>query len=63
MKDFPFVRIDLYEVNGKIYFGKKITFYPISVKGVFILDRWNNILGKLIHLPEKDSYYHKTMNM
>lgn len=55
MKDFPFVRIDLYEVNGKIYFGKKITFYPISVKGVFILDRWNNILGKLIHLPEKDS--------
>ena len=30
--DFPFVRVDLYEVNGKIYFGE-LTFSPAS--GVF----------------------------
>ena len=27
--DFPFVRVDLYNVNGKIYFGE-LTFYPWS---------------------------------
>src|SRR5699024_7372599 len=26
-KDIPFVRVDLYEINGKIYFGEP-TFYP-----------------------------------
>lgn len=28
-KDFPFVRVDLYEVNGRVYFGE-LTFYPWS---------------------------------
>ena len=34
-KDFPFVRIDLYEVNGQIYFGE-FTFTP--AKGTLIFD-------------------------
>ena len=32
-KNLPFVRIDLFEVNGKTYFGE-ITFYPLSGMGV-----------------------------
>jgi D-alanine-D-alanine ligase-like ATP-grasp enzyme len=28
-KDFPYVRVDLYNVDGKIYFGE-LTFYPWS---------------------------------
>lgn len=28
-KDIPFVRVDFYEVNGKLYFGE-LTFYPSS---------------------------------
>lgn len=49
-----FIRIDLYEVRGKVYFGE-ITFYPMSGMGIFTPDRWNLILGGLIHLPKKDS--------
>lgn len=33
--DFPFVRVDLYNINGKIYFGE-MTFTP--AKGTLILD-------------------------
>ena len=33
-KDFPFVRVDLYNVGGKIYFGE-LTFYPSSGYGKF----------------------------
>lgn len=28
-KDMPFVRVDFYEVNGKLYFGE-LTLYPAS---------------------------------
>lgn len=34
-KDFPFVRVDLYDINGKIYFSE-MTFTP--AKGTLILD-------------------------
>ena len=34
-KEFPFVRVDLYNINGKIYFGE-MTFTP--AKGTLILD-------------------------
>ena len=34
-KKFPFVRVDLYDVNGKIYFSE-MTFTP--AKGTLILD-------------------------
>lgn len=48
--DCPFVRIDLYNVKGKIYFGE-ITFYPASGMGAFYPDKWNYIIGNLIVLP------------
>ena len=51
-KDIPFSRIDLNEVQGKMYFGE-ITFFPASGMGAFAPNEWNRKLGDLICLPEK----------
>ena len=48
----PFVRIDLYNINGRIYFGE-ITFFPASGMKKFRPDEWNYIFGDLIKLPIK----------
>lgn len=45
-KDFPFARIDLYDVAISVYFGE-ITFYPASGYGVFTPDEWDMILGNM----------------
>lgn len=50
--DKPFSRIDLYNVNGKIYFGE-VTFYPGTGCSVFVPDEWNERLGDMLQLPEK----------
>lgn len=44
-----FLRVDFYEVNGKVYFGE-LTFYPASGFGKFIDDKWDNILGEWMKL-------------
>lgn len=44
-KDFPFVRVDLYNVNGKIIFGE-LTFYPSSGYGKFHPDEFDYQLGE-----------------
>ncbi len=49
-KDVPFVRVDLYEVDGNEYFGE-LTFYPNSGMGVFTPEEWSERLGELIKLP------------
>lgn len=49
-KDFSFVRVDMYNVDGAIYFGE-LTFYPASGFGVFEPDEWNYKLGDLLKLP------------
>ena len=49
-KDIPFSRIDLYEIEGDIYFGE-ITFYPRSGLGRFKPSEYNNIFGDLVTLP------------
>lgn len=51
-KSIPFVRIDLYVINGRIYFGE-ITFFPASGFGYFTPNKWAEIMGKLISLPPK----------
>ena len=43
--DFPFVRVDLYNVSGKIYFGE-LTFYPWSGYVQFTPDETDFELGK-----------------
>ena len=52
-KKLPFSRIDLYEVGDCIYFGE-ITFFPMSGLGSFRPDDYNDLLGQLIVLPEKN---------
>lgn len=48
-KGFPFVRVDLYECNGSIYFGE-LTFYPDSGFDKNILPETDKYLGDLIKL-------------
>lgn len=46
-EDFPFVRVDLYNVDGKIYFGE-LTFYPWSGYVQFTPDEFDYTLGELM---------------
>lgn len=48
-KNIPFARIDLYEVNGKVFFGE-ITFYPAGGFGKFTPNEWNLKLGQMLEL-------------
>ena len=48
-KDIPFVRVDLYNVKGAIYFGE-LTFYPWGGFISFKPDKYNDELGALIQL-------------
>lgn len=54
-ENIPFLRVDFYEVNGKLYFGE-LTFYPASGFGEFYPTKWNEIMGDHIILPEKREY-------
>ncbi|WP_289041328.1 ATP-grasp fold amidoligase family protein [uncultured Zobellia sp.] len=49
--DFPFVRVDLYNLDGKIIFGE-MTFYPGDGRLDFSPDEYNTIFGNYIKLPE-----------
>ena len=51
-KDIPHVRIDFYEVNGRVYFGE-YTFYHYSGFTPFEPEEWDYILGDMINLPNK----------
>ena len=50
-KDIPLVRVDLYIIGDKKYFGE-LTFYPASGFGVFTPNEWNERIGKLLVLPD-----------
>lgn len=52
--DIPFLRVDLYLIQGKIYFGET-TFFPSSGFGRFEPEEWDKKLGELIHLPNKNN--------
>ena len=52
-KNIPFLRVDLYNVNGKIYFGE-LTFYPSAGLGCFTPEEWDLRLGELIKLDGKN---------
>lgn len=49
-KDIPFLRVDFYEIDSKVYFGE-ITFYPSAGFGKFIPNEWDYKLGSWIELP------------
>lgn len=48
--DINFVRVDFYEINGKLYFGE-ITLYPGSGFEEFTPDSYDYLLGSWIRLP------------
>lgn len=50
-KGFPFVRVDLYSVKKKVYFGE-LTFYPASGYGHFTPDEWDEKLGDLLNVSK-----------
>lgn len=49
-KDIPQVRIDFYDINGKIYFGE-FTFYHFSGLEKFEPEEYDEIFGSWIKLP------------
>jgi len=49
-KDFPFIRIDLYNTNKSISFSE-MTFFPTSGLGKFEPQEWSLIFGNWIKLP------------
>ena len=49
-KNIPFVRVDFYEINNKIYFGE-LTFYPASGFEKFYPEEWDYKLGSWLSLP------------
>lgn len=49
-KDFPYVRVDLYEVDGRVVFGE-MTFFPASGMPDFIPDEADFMCGEMLHLP------------
>ncbi len=50
-KGFPFVRVDLYNLQGRIIFGE-MTFYPTDGRMDFYPDHWNKLIGDYLKLPE-----------
>ena len=50
-KGFPFVRVDLYEINGNIIFGE-MTFFPKSGLPDFTPIEYDTIIGDMLTLPE-----------
>lgn len=50
-KPFPYVRFDLYEAQGKIYFGE-FTFFPCSGMPDFIPSEYDAIVGRMLKLPQ-----------
>lgn len=49
----PFVRVDFFYVQGKIYFGE-YTFYDWGGMKPFVDKKWDKLLGDWLQLPTKD---------
>ena len=51
-KDIPHLRVDFYEINGKLYFGE-LTFFTCSGFIPFEPMEWDRKLGDMLELPMK----------
>lgn len=49
--DNPYVRVDFYETNGKVYFGE-ITFYPESGMCYFKPEEWDYTMGRWMDISK-----------
>ena len=54
-KEIPFVRVDFYEIDEKIYFGE-LTFYPGSGYEEFTPEKYDRVLGDMLELPGEKKY-------
>lgn len=52
-KGFPHLRVDFYDINGRIYFGE-LTFFHWSGMVPFVPEEWDYKFGSWIELPNKD---------
>ena len=52
-RGFPQVRVDLYNVNGKIYFGE-MTFTSFSGRNPHFTEDFQRMVGERIILPNRD---------
>lgn len=59
-EDFPYVRVDLYNIGGRIYFGE-LTFYPSSGYGHFSHDSFDFELGKLFSIIKNEKWIKYTL--
>lgn len=50
-KDIPFLRVDLYNINGQAFFSE-LTFAPGSGYGAFSPPEWENRIGEMITLSK-----------
>lgn len=50
-RDLPFSRVDLYEINGNVYFGE-ITFFPAGGFGAFRPKKMDRVFGQYLVLPK-----------
>lgn len=48
----PFVRVDFYEIEGRVYFGE-LTFFPCSGYIPFEPQKYDRILGDMLTLPKE----------
>ena len=48
----PHLRVDFYEVNGKVYFGE-LTFFHFSGMVPFNPEKWDDTFGNWVKLPDK----------
>ncbi len=51
-KNIPHVRVDFYDINGKVYFGE-LTFYHFSGFEKFEPEEWDRKLGDMLELPKE----------
>ena len=50
-KNIPHVRVDFYDINGKVYFGE-LTFFHFSGNVPFEPKEWDYKIGNWLDLPE-----------
>ena len=53
-REIPFVRVDFYEIDEKIYFGE-LTFYPGSGYEEFTPEKYDEVIGDMLVLPRKST--------
>lgn len=50
-QNIPFVRVDLYEINEKVFFGE-LTFTPCSGLMLFTPPEWDKTIGDYLEIPQ-----------